>query len=225
MNERLEGVEVLTFDCYGTLIDWDGGVRVAIAALPSLEGLDHDRIVADRGAADRRLTKRGYLSYDQVLRESLREAAELQDAGITNDEAREFSQSMSRWAPFPDSRAALARLAARFRLAILSNVRTAVLERSVAALGVEFEELITAEELHSYKPRHDHFEEALRRLKVTKDQVLHVCCSPYHDLAPAQELGWRAAWVNRTAEPLCPGLSPALVVKDLRELCVELGVD
>lgn len=225
MNERLKGVEVLTFDCYGTLIDWDGGVRAALAELPSLEACDHDRIVIDRGAADRRLTKRGYMSYDQVLRESLREAAELQDAGVTTEEAREFSLSMSRWKPFPEARAALARLASRYRLAILSNVRTAVLEKSVAALGVDFAALITGEELHSYKPRHDHFEEALRRLRVPKEKVLHVACSPYHDLAPAEELGWSAAWINRTDEPLCAGLSPLLVVRDLDELCAELRID
>lgn len=225
MNERLEGIELLTFDCYGTLIDWETGIRAALAALPGLEDCDHDRLLVDRGAADRRLTKRGYMSYDQVLRESLREAAEAQDAGVTNEEAREFSLSMSRWPVFPEAPAALQRLASRYRLVILSNVRTAVLERSVAALGARFEALITAEELHSYKPRHDHFEEALRRTRVTKDQVLHVACSPYHDLAPAEELGWRAAWVNRTGEPLCPGLDPCLVVRDLDELCRELGVD
>ena len=225
MNERLEGVEVLTFDCYGTLIDWNAGVRRALAALQSLEDCDHDQLVRDRSDADRRLTKRGYMPYDKVLRESLREAAEAQDAGVTTEEAREFSISMSRWPAFAEAPAALARLATRYRLAILSNVRTAVLERSIAALGVDFEALITAEGLHSYKPRHDHFEEALRRLRVTKEQVLHVACSPYHDLAPAEELEWRDAWVDRTGDPLCAGLTPTTTVRDLDELCVELGVD
>jgi 2-haloacid dehalogenase len=225
MNERLEGVEVLTFDCYGTLIDWNAGVRRALAALESLEGCDHDQLVRDRGAADMRLTKRGYMPYDQVLRESLRAAAEAQDAGVTAGEAREFSISMSRWPAFAEAPAALARLARNHRLAILSNVRSAVLENSVAALGVEFESLITAEELHSYKPRHGHFEEALRRLRVSHDKVLHVACSPYHDLAVAEELGWRDAWIDRTGEPLCPGLSPTVTVSDLDELCRELGVD
>ena len=107
---------------------------------------------------------------------------------------------------------------------ILSNVRTAVLERSVEQLGVDFADLITAEQLHSYKPRHDHFHEALKSLALPKEAVLHVAGSPYHDLAPAEELGWRDAWVNRTSDPLCPGLAPTAVVRDLTELCAALGV-
>lgn len=225
MSTSFDGVEALTFDCYGTLIDWDNGVRRALANLPGLQGCDHERLIADRSAADKRLTKRGYMPYDKVLRESLREAAEVQDAGVTNEEAREFSLSMSHWPPFADAPDALQRLARRYRLAILSNVRSAVLERSIAALRAPFEACITAEELHSYKPRRDHFDEALRRLRVPKEQILHVACSQYHDLAPAELLGWKAVWVNRAGDPPCPGLAPTAVVRDLDELCTLLGVD
>ncbi len=225
MTADFDGVEALSFDCYGTLIDWDGGILAAVRAIESLADCDHERLLHDRAALDRRLTRGGYLSYDQVLRDSLREAAELQDAGVTEEEAREFSASMSTWPPFPDAPPALARLAARYRLVILSNVRTAVLDRSIALLGGAFEDRITAEQIHSYKPRHAHFEEALRALSLPKDAVLHVAASPYHDLAPAEELGWRDVWVNRDQAPLCPGLAPTAVVRDLTELCALLGVD
>lgn len=219
MHELCEGTRVLSFDCYGTLIDWEGGVRAAVRALPSLESCDVERLVRDREAADVRLTKTGYLSYDKVLRDSLREAADAQGAGVTGEEAREFAFSMSHWPAFEEATAALERLAGKYRLAILSNVRTAVLERSVELLGVPFDELITAEQLHSYKPRHDHFAEALRRLKVPKEAMLHVACSPYHDLAPAESLGWRDVWVDRTGGNLPAGLAPAATVRDLTQLC------
>lgn len=226
MSVELDGIEALTFDCYGTLIDWDGGILAAVRAIPSLADCDHERLLHDRAVLDRKLTRSGYLPYDQVLRDSLRDAAELQDAGVTEEEAREFSASMSTWPPFDDVPPALDRLAGKFRMVVLSNVRTAVLDRSLSRLGAaSFEDRITAEQIHSYKPRHAHFEEALRALSLPKDAVLHVAASPYHDLAPAEELGWRDVWVNRDATELCPGLAPTAVVRDLTELCALLGVD
>jgi 2-haloalkanoic acid dehalogenase type II len=217
------GIYALTFDCYGTLIDWQGGVTAACARTPILQGCDLAQLVRDRELVEREIQSGPYRRYDEVLEESLVLAALKQGRGVSAAEARAFVETMPAWPPFEESRAVLKRLAARYQLAILSNVETRVLEASVRALGAPIEDLITAEMLSSYKPKHAHFHAALARLGLEKERILHVACSLYHDVRPALELGWFTAWVNREREPLPPDLRPAWVVPDLSTLARELG--
>lgn len=223
-TDAAAGVRALTFDCYGTLIDWEAGIHAALAELPSLEGVDLDRLAAERGEAERGIQRGPYLDYGEVLARSLAAAAALQERHPGEEELRRFAASMARWPPFPDASPALGRLARRFELAILSNVETAVLEESVRLLGVPFAALVTAQELRSYKPARAHFDEGLRRLGRERDEVLHVAVSPYHDVRPARELGWRTAWVTRGAEPGPEDPVPDLRVPDLAVLAEELEV-
>ena len=216
--------DALTFDCYGTLIDWYGGVRAAARATKSLAGVDVERFLRDRDAADRELIAGEYRPYAEVVAESARRAATAQSRTLTDAEAGGFAASMRTWPPFAESHAALRRLASQFRLAILSNVDTNTLEASVALLDAPFESLITAQMLCSYKPRPAHWHEALSRLKLDKSRVLHVGCSLFHDMRPAQALGFPTAFVNREAEDLQREDEPTFVVPDLRALCAELGV-
>ena len=218
----MEEPSCLTFDCYGTLIDWDSGVQAAVEGTASLAGCDVGRLLEDREAADRALTAEGYQPYDEVLRTSLASAAVLQGRAVSGAEAESFAAGMGAWPPFPDSAAALARLADRFRLCILSNVGRETLLASVALLGVGFEVLVTADDLRSYKPRRAHFDEGLRRLGVAREAVLHVAASPYHDLAPAELLGWRTAWIDRRGEGEPSGCEPALRAASLSELADRL---
>ena len=125
-------------------------------------------------------------------------------------------------APFEETQDALAKLAERFQLVILSNVQTKVLEASVALIGAEFSELITAEQLRSYKPRTAHFEEAVARVG-SAERILHVAQSVYHDCRPAHGLGWATAWINREAEPLPEDFAPDLVQPDLSSLVQALA--
>jgi len=210
-------LEALTFDCYGTLIDWLGGVRSAVAATPSLSGADVDRLLADREEAEAAIQRGPYRDYDRVLAASLQDAAQLQGLRVPDDEAVRFADSMGRWPPFADSRAMLARLASRYRLAILSNVMPDVLERSIAQLGATFV-TVTAGEIRSYKPDRSHFDVGLERLDLPAQRVLHCANSLYHDVVPALGLGWNVAWVNREGKPLPPGVAPHLVVPDLAAL-------
>ncbi len=213
-----DGIEALTSDCYGTLIDWDRGVRGAIERIEGLAHCDVDRLARDREREDRELTREGYLPYDEVLRRSLAAAAAEQGCELDGAALLSFVETMARWPAFPDSGEALERLASRYRLVVLSNVQTRVLEASATLLGERFEHLITAEKLRCYKPRPAHWSEALVRLDLPSERILHVAQSLYHDVGPALALGWKVAWVNRTGIELPRDLTPTLVVPDMRTL-------
>ena len=220
----MKPVDALTFDCYGTLIDWYGGVRAAARATASLAGIEFERFVRDRDLEDRELIAGAYQPYSKIVAESARRAAKRQARSITEAEAGAFAASMRHWPPFSESHAALQRLGTKFRLALLSNVDTATLEASVALLDVPFEWIVTAEMLHSYKPNPAHWNEALARLQLEKSRVLHVGSSLFHDMRPAQALGIQTAFVNREVEDLQREDEPTFVVPDLTALCTELGV-
>ncbi len=220
----MKAFDALTFDCYGTLIDWYRGVRAAARETRSLAGIDVERFLRDRDARDRELIAGEYRPYAEIVSESARRAAAAQSRTITDAQACAFAASMRTWPPFSESHAALLRLATNFRLAILSNVDTSTLEASVAQLDAPFELLVTAQMLRSYKPRHAHWLEALARLRLEKARVLHVGCSLFHDIRPAQALGFQTAFVDRDGESLQREDEPTFVVPDLAALCAELGV-
>jgi 2-haloalkanoic acid dehalogenase type II len=217
-----EHIELLTFDCYGTLIDWLGGVRAALHGLPSVAGCDLERLVRDRDEIDRDVVLRPYAPYGEQLAESLREAARRQGREIADRDLAAFVASMPAWPPFAESGPCLRRLARRYELAILSNVERRVLEASVAMLGAPFAFLVTAEEVRSYKPARAHFDEALRRSGVARERVLHVACSLFHDVRPALALGWQVAWINREREVARADEPPQLEVPNLAALCEAL---
>ena len=217
-------IELLTFDCYGTLIDWLGGIHAAVRRVPSLAGCDFERLVRDRDELDHAQVLGAYAPYGEKLAASLREAAARQQREIPEREMRAFVASMATWPPFDESASCLRRLAARHRLAILSNVETRVLEASLALLEAPIEFSVTAEQVRSYKPARAHFDEALRRARVERERVLHVACSAFHDVRPALALGWRVAWSNREHEPAQADLTPDLELPTLAALCEALGV-
>lgn len=213
----------LTFDCYGTLIDWQSGVRAACARTLSLHGCDLAQLARDRELIERDIQRGPYRRYGEVLEQSFVLAARAQQRNVSAEEAHAFAETMPHWPPFRESRAVLTRLAARYQLAILSNVETRVLIDSVRAIEAPFEDLITAEMLSSYKPARSHFDTALVRLGLERERVLHVACSLYHDVRPAAELGWSTAWVNRDGELPPAELEPSWIVPDLSTLARELG--
>lgn len=219
----LDSIYSLSFDCYGTLIDWRRGVAEAASAHPALAGVDLARLVRDRERIEREIQRGPYLPYGEVVARSVAEAARLQGRELPVDEARAFAASQSRWPPFAESRAVLAILAERWQLAILSNVEDEVLRASVRLLAAPIEELVTAEQLRSYKPRPAHFEAALSRLGIGKQNLLHVACSLYHDVRPAREMGIAVAWIDRDGEGMPGDVEPEIVVPDLTSLARALG--
>ena len=217
----------ITFDCYGTLIDWNRGIEGALAAVPALRGLseaDRRSIRARREAVElERFLPSGYRPYREILAESLREAASERGVDVPKSEAETFAASMGSWPPHADAPEGLARLRKRFRLAILSNVDRATLLQSVRLLGVAFDLLVTAEDVRSYKPAHAHWDRALADLRLRPSEVLHVSYTADHDLRPAQALGIPTAWVRRYGVTLPEDVRPGFAVPDLRALADAIG--
>jgi 2-haloalkanoic acid dehalogenase type II len=216
----LEGkrFRALTFDCYGTLIDWDRGIRAALDEVKGLAGCDREQLLRDREGAERELIAGPYRIYSGILGDSLKAAAAAQGRTLAYGEVLGFVNTMPRWPAFPDAGKTLRRLAFDYVLALLSNVETKVLQASARLIGAPFVALITAEDLHSYKPAPKHWEAALKRLRLPKENVLHVAGSLFHDIRPARELGFTTVWINRRNEPVPEDVDPACVFPDLTAL-------
>lgn len=196
---RFRDYRAISFDCYGTLIDWETGILTVLRPLLKAAGRpqpDH-QIVADFAAHERRIETGSYLPYRDVL---LRIARAMLGPGIFPDAAQALPDSLANWRPFPDTNPALERLAHRFQLAIASNVDTDLFGATRAQLTAPLAAVITASEVRSYKPGEPHFRELTRRLGLDPAEVLHVAESRFHDVEPAGRLGFGTVWINRTGE-------------------------
>ncbi len=203
-------IRVATFDCYGTLIDWEGGLGTFLSDL----ALRHGETRSEPGRRLREgweaiqfgLIQGEYRPYAAVLAESLRRWMEERGYAWDAAEGDALARAMRCWQPFPDTRPALMEAReAGLRLVIVSNTDDAIIEHSLRHLEVPFDAVITAEQCGAYKPAAAPFERALARLGEPAGRVLHVAFGFKYDIGPAQRLGFRTAWVNRRAEP-APGV-------------------
>lgn len=208
----------LTFDCYGTLIDWRAGIERGLnSALGGIRLKGQDLLDA-YGAVERR-EESVYKKYREVLRRSA--LAMSKELGVAADDeaARRFAASVPMWPAFPDTVEFLREMGSRgFKRYILSNVDNDLLEGTIGSSGLEVDGFVTAEEVGSYKPKTRHWVEFLRRTGAKKDEVLHVAQSIYHDIVPTRRLGIASAWVNRYGERLPPGASPSMISDSLASL-------
>jgi 2-haloacid dehalogenase/putative hydrolase of the HAD superfamily len=202
---RLSDYSVLTFDCYGTLIDWETGIGEALTPWLERSGvrLERDRMLeafAQLESAQQEATPA--MRYPELLAEVHRGLAERFGIAPDADSAAAFGSSVGDWPAFPDSADALAYLKEHFRLVILSNVDRASFARSSRKLGVTFDAIYTAEDIGSYKPDPRNFDYLLRHLAeqgLAKGQILHTAESLYHDHIPARRLGLATCWIHRRA--------------------------
>jgi 2-haloalkanoic acid dehalogenase type II len=202
---RLSDYAVLTFDCYGTLIDWETGISQALAPWLERSGvsLERDRMLeafAQLESAQQAATPA--MRYPELLAEVHRALAARFGIAADADAAAAFGASVGDWPGFADSAAALAYLQQHYRLVILSNVDRASFARSNAKLGVTFDAIYTAEDIGSYKPDPRNFEYLLRHLAergIAQEQILHTAESLYHDHIPARRLGLATCWIHRRA--------------------------
>ncbi len=210
-------IDWLTFDCYGTLIDWERGIADALAPFLG-EAIDRRSIAARYIVHERAVEREAYRPYRDVLAEA--SARLLRETGRAFPPGREraLPESLPKWAPFPEAPGALrAARALGCRIAILSNVDRDLIAASIAKFGVEPDLLVAAEECRSYKPAPGHWRTFLERSGARPDRALHVGASLYHDMVPAARLGFRTVFVNRNAEPVV-GAAPTVVLPDLADL-------
>ena len=217
--------ETLTFDCYGTLIDWESGILPVLRSILAARNkkVDDPTLLQLYGDFEER-AENPYQPYRDVLTSVVRQFGEQLGFTPTKQEEQSLPNSLAQWPTWPDTVAALRELKTRYRLAILSNVDDDLFAATRPKLGVEFDEVITAQQAQAYKPSLKIFELALQRINTPKDRVLHVGQSIYHDVVPAQNLGLATVWVNRPSAR--PGVgavksanaNPDLTVTTLAEL-------
>jgi 2-haloacid dehalogenase len=198
-----------TFDCYGTLIDWNGGIRRELARVFGEN--DADDNLARYHELEPELQAGGTRSYREVLTEAMRAL------GAPQQEEGALARSLPDWAPFPEVPQALQQARDRgWKLALLSNTDRDFIDASQTRLGVPFELAIVASEIGSYKPAHRHWERFFEQTGAPREGHVHVAASLFHDIAPANELGLRSVWINRLKET--PGPQPTRELSDLDHL-------
>jgi|SRR5271165_11152 len=216
----------ISFDCYGTLIDWESGI------LPALRGVlaNHGQTLPDAdilelyGEFEAAAESGPYQSYRDVLEAVVRAFAERLRFEASPAEIRALPESVPTWPPFADTVPALRQLHKRYKLVVISNIDDDLFAETRKHLGVEFDGVVTAEQAKSYKPSINNFQLALRRFALSPDRLLHAGQSIYHDVVPARSLGISTVWVNRRSAR--PGIGavrvaagrPDLEVPDLASL-------
>jgi 2-haloacid dehalogenase len=222
----------LTFDCYGTIIDWEAGILAALRPVFERRAVQarDDELLEAFGAAEAEIEAGPYQRYRDVLGEVLVRLGRDRGFEPTQEEVDAFGGSVGEWPPFGDSVEALRRLATRFRLGVITNCDDDLFATTSRGLGVTFDPVVTAQQVGSYKPSHRNFEVMFDRLGLPRDQILHVAQSLFHDHVPAKELGLSTVWVDRrqgrggSGATKPANATPDLVVPDLATLAESAGV-
>ncbi len=220
-------IEVVSFDCYGTLIDWERGILEALGGWLEGQGraMEPGALLAWYARNEAELERGPYRPYRQILREIGERLARSHGLPAGAQAGQLLVRALPRWRPFPDSAAALRALARRFKLAVLSNVDDDLFSATAAELGIRFDWIVTAEQVRAYKPSAAFFRAALERIRVPQSHWLHAAQSAYHDLRPARAHGLWTAHVARRGGPGATPHAPAaahLRVPDLATLAAVL---
>jgi 2-haloacid dehalogenase len=200
---NLDDIRILTFDCYGTLIDWETGILAAVRPWLDRVGLsasDDDVLRAFALAEGPAQRAHPRAPYPEILSLAAGAMASALGIEVRDDERAALAGSVGDWPAFPDAHAALVELKGRFRLGILSNVDRASFARSEQRLGVELDVVMTAEDIGSYKPDLANFRfliEDLARRGIARHEILHVAQSLHHDIAPARQVDLKCVWIDR----------------------------
>lgn len=211
----------VTFDCYGTLIDWEGGIKNAVKKLADKNGfgLNLDGISDRYIKAELQVEAEQYKKYHEILQLSVKRLLKQDGFNVSNNDALEFADSIYSWQPFPETHAVLAALKNKgYKLVILSNIDNEIIEKSISLIGISFDGVVTAEEVGSYKPSYGHWQEMLQRFKAKKEDVLHIAASYVHDIIPAKKQGFDVIWINRNHEKATTEIKPNLQFNNLTPL-------
>ena len=211
--------DIITFDCYGTLIDWESGIAGAFLRAAREDGVElrREEVLRAYAATEPVVERERYRSYREVLTETAARVAH--SLGWRRADTTFLAESVREWTPFPDTNPALERLRdAGYRLGILSNIDDDLLGATRSHFSIGFDLIVTAQQVRSYKPAHGHFLAA--RSWIGDARWLHAAQSNFHDIAPATELGIPNAWVNRKGQS--GGVTPTYEVRDLAALAALL---
>lgn len=220
--------EVVSFDCYGTLIDWESGILPVLRQLLSNREID----LSDDGTlemfaefeSELEKDQSNYIKYRKILQEIVEKLGQRFNFEPTETELNSLADSVKNWQPFPDTVAALQALKQKYKLAVISNIDDDLFAGTAKHLQVELDWVITAEQVRSYKPSTRNFEIAMDRMGIAPEKLLHVAQSLYHDIVPAASMGISTVWVNRRqgkagfGATLPASAQPDLEVPDLQTL-------
>jgi 2-haloalkanoic acid dehalogenase type II len=215
--------DIITFDCYGTLIDWESGIANAFLDAAATQGrmLRREDILREYANTERHVQSEGYRSYRDVLNDTASRVAIALGWPLADDDAGFLADGLPSWKPFPDTNPALERLVASgYRLGILSNIDDDLIAATRKYFTVDFDLVITAQQMRSYKPGHAHFLAAKERIGDAR--WLHAAESNFHDIVPTNTLGVPNAWINRHGEAPLPEGTPTLEFRDLSSFAAAL---
>jgi 2-haloacid dehalogenase len=209
--------EALTFDCYGTLIDWEAGILAGLRPALSASGVNpsDDELLEVFSRAEAAAEAGPYRRYRDILAGCHREVCGHFGAEPRDEAAAAFGASVGSWPAFPDSTDALRQLRSRYRLGAITNCDDDLFAASNRRLGVDFEWVVTAQAVGSYKPDHRNFEAAFATVGLSRERILHVAQSLFHDHVPARALGLSTVWIDRRHDrPGFGATPPAAVTPD-----------
>lgn len=224
MAHDMRKYDIVTFDCYGTLIDWESGIADAFLRAAREDGIDlrREEVLRAYALVEPVVERERFRLYRDVLTETATRVAHALGWALAFERGTFLVSSIAHWKPFADTNAALERLRdAGYRLGILSNIDDDLIAATRRQFTVDFELVITAEQVQSYKPAHGHFLKAKER--IGSESWLHAAQSNFHDVVPCNQLGIPSAWVNRHAETALPGGTPTFEVRDLAGLADALA--
>jgi 2-haloacid dehalogenase len=225
--------EVLSFDCYGTLIDWESGILTALKTIlanhnitqeNSLVNISDEQLLEMFAQRESVLEEKEYLTYREILKKVVVAFGLTLNFVPTEEELNSLAESIQNWQPFPDTVEALKALKKRYKLTIISNVDDDLFAQTAKKLEIEFDWIVTAQQVKAYKPSLQNFETAIKRMGISPEKLLHVAQSVYHDIVPANNMGLSTVWVNRRQNQAGSGATvaasgkPDLEVPDLKTL-------
>ena len=196
-------LKAITFDCYGTLVDWEAGITSFLAEIlrEKRTTANIPEVVRVREDIDFEMVQGPYRTYKEILRLSLKETFNRFQVNYIDEDGERLVQSVPTWPVFNETQSALGRLSRKSRLAIISNIDKDIIEKTKMKIGIEFAATITAQEAGAYKPTLRPFQAALKKLALKPENILHVSSGFRYDIPPARRLGFRTAWINRKSEP------------------------
>ncbi len=230
---NFQQIEVLSFDCYGTLIDWETGILTAFKTilLNHNVSLNDAQILELYAQLESKHQAGEYLKYREVLKRVVQDFCANINVIPNELELNSLAESIKSWEPFPDTIEALQALKKRYKLTIISNIDDDLFAHTAQKLKIDWDWIITAEQVKSYKPSAQNFEMAIQRMGIEKEKLLHIAQSLYHDIATAKALGIKTVWVNRRKDQggfgatMPASAMPDVEVPDLKSLVSLLGIN